>query len=198
MRIRSKVLLLVCLILLTVAADMFLVHVLRANIIWARVVTIASFAIILWVTCWVIHVTEKLYVKKLKTSNPNYVFEVAGVRALSRLLQVLAIVVFGLIVLGILQIPISGLLTVGGVGGIAVAYAGKDILTNSLGGVMIYFNRQFVVGDEISSPDRDIAGAIEEMGWRFTTIRRKTGEVMYVPNSVFADIVLVNASRMKH
>lgn len=104
--------------------------------------------------------------------------------------------------LGILTImqafglSLSGLLTFGGVGGLIVGLAAKDLLSNFFGGLMIYFDRPFKVGDWIRSPDREIEGTVERIGWRMTIIRTFDKRPIYVPNSVFSSIVVENPSRM--
>ncbi|MCA0934358.1 mechanosensitive ion channel family protein [Vibrio alginolyticus] len=106
------------------------------------------------------------------------------------------------ITLGILTImqafglSLSGLLTFGGVGGLIVGLAAKDLLSNFFGGLMIYFDRPFKVGDWIRSPDREIEGTVERIGWRMTIIRTFDKRPLYVPNSVFSNIVVENPSRM--
>lgn len=65
---------------------------------------------------------------------------------------------------------LSGLLTFGGIGGIAVGMAGKDVLSNFFSGIMLYFDRPFSIGDWIRSPDRNIEGTVAEIGWRITRI----------------------------
>lgn len=168
------------------------------NIWFGKLIFMSTFAVILWSVFRFIKGLERFYIEKHSRKAQNYSFEVSGIKALSRIAQVITLLIFTIILLGVLQIPLSGLVTVGGVGGIAIAYAGKDILSNFLGGVMIYVNRQFAIGDAISSPDRDIAGTIEKMGWRYTTVRRNDRQVMYIPNSVFSGILLVNSSRISH
>ncbi|MDW3139099.1 mechanosensitive ion channel family protein, partial [Vibrio sp. 1288] len=91
---------------------------------------------------------------------------------------------------------LSGLLTFGGVGGLIVGLAAKDLLSNFFGGLMIYFDRPFKVGDWIRSPDRQIEGTVERIGWRMTSIRTFDKRPLYVPNSVFSNIVVENPSRM--
>ncbi|MFS1425610.1 mechanosensitive ion channel family protein [Shewanella sp. 10N.286.48.B5] len=91
---------------------------------------------------------------------------------------------------------LSGLLTFGGVGGLIVGLAAKDLLSNFFGGMMIYFDRPFKVGDWIRSPDRQIEGTVERIGWRMTIIRTFDKRPLYVPNSVFSNIVVENPSRM--
>ncbi|MDK9759697.1 mechanosensitive ion channel family protein, partial [Vibrio sp. D173a] len=72
----------------------------------------------------------------------------------------------------------------------------KDLLSNFFGGMMIYFDRPFKVGDWIRSPDRQIEGTVERIGWRMTIIRTFDKRPIYVPNSVFSNIVVENPSRM--
>jgi MscS family membrane protein len=122
--------------------------------------------------------------------------DVSGVHAIAKLLQILLSIIAILFILPIFSVNISGLLTVGGVSTIVLGFAAKDMLTNFLGGLMIYFDRPFAIGDWISSPDRNIEGTVEHIGWRLSIIRSFDKRPIYVPNGVFGQIVLVNPSRM--
>ena len=84
----------------------------------------------------------------------------------------------------------------GGVGGIAVGFAARDLLANFFGGLMIYMDRPFNVGEWIRSPDKEIEGTVEKIGWRLTTIRTFDKRPLYVPNSLFNNISVENPSRM--
>lgn len=95
-------------------------------------------------------------------------------------------------------VSLRGLLTFGGVGGLIVGLAAKDLLSNFFGGLMIYFDRPFKVGEWIRSPDREIEGTVERIGWRMTIIRTFDKRPLYVPNSVFSNIIVENPSRMKN
>lgn len=61
---------------------------------------------------------------------------------------------------------------------------------------MIYLDRPFSVGDWIRSPDRNIEGTVEDIGWRLTRIRTFDQRPLYVPNAIFANISVENPSRM--
>jgi MscS family membrane protein len=63
---------------------------------------------------------------------------------------------------------------------------------------MVYLDRPFQVGDWIRSPDKDIEGTVEEIGWRQTRIRTFSKRPIYVPNSIFMNIIVENPSRMSH
>jgi len=117
-------------------------------------------------------------------------------RALGKLVRASIIITAILIVMQSMGYSISGILAFGGIGGIAVGFAAKDLLANFFGGLMIYLDRPFVVGDWIRSPDRDIEGTVEDIGWRLTRIRTFDKRPLYVPNAVFAQISLENPSRM--
>ena len=95
-------------------------------------------------------------------------------------------------------LSLAGLLTFGGIGGIAIGLAGREILSNLFSGVMLYFDRPFNIGDWISSPDRQIEGTVVEIGWRITKIMTFQNRPLYVPNNVFSSISVENPGRMRN
>ena len=122
--------------------------------------------------------------------------DVTTVDAIAKLLRLSVMITAGLVVLQTLGFSISGVLAFGGVGGIAVGFAARDLLANFFGGLMIYLDRPFSVGDWVRSPDRNIEGTVERIGWRLTVIRTFDKRPLYVPNAVFANIAVENPSRM--
>lgn len=124
--------------------------------------------------------------------------DVTLVHGVGKLLRAAVFVTTGLIILQTMGINVAGLLAFGGVGGIAVGLAARDVLANVFGGLTIYMDRPFAVGDWIRSPDREIEGTVEEIGWRRTAIRTFDKRLLYVPNAVFTNISVENPSRMSH
>lgn len=120
------------------------------------------------------------------------------VDGLSKVSRIVVIVVAILAVMQTLGFSISGVLAFGGMGGIAVGFAAKDLLANFFGGLMIHLDRPFNVGETIRSPDKQIEGKVEHIGWRQTRIRSATMALVYVPNALFTSIVVENPSRMSH
>ncbi len=120
------------------------------------------------------------------------------VHAIGKLIRTAIFITSALVVLQTLGFSISGVLAFGGIGGIAVGFAAKDLLANFFGGLMIFLDRPFSVGDWIRSPDRNIEGTVEQIGWRLTMIRTFDKRPLYVPNSIFANIAVENPSRMSH
>ena len=123
-------------------------------------------------------------------------FDRATLDAIAKLLRASIIITASLVVMQTLGFSISGVLAFGGIGGIAVGFAARDMLANFFGGLMLYLDRPFSVGETIRSPDRDIMGTVEQIGWRLTRIRTFENRPLYVPNSVFATIAIENFTRM--
>ena len=120
------------------------------------------------------------------------------VQAVAKLCRAAVIILFLLAVFQTLGFSISGVLAFGGMGGLIVGMAAKDLLANFFGALLVYFDKPFKVGDWIRSPDRSIEGTVENIGWRVTKIRTFDKRPLYVPNSIFSSIAVENPSRMSH
>ncbi len=118
--------------------------------------------------------------------------------AIGKLLRISVLITAAIMLMQVFGVSPSALLAFSGVGGIAIGFAARDVLANIFGGLTVYLNRPFSVGDWIRSPDRDIEGVVEAIGWRATTVRRFDMRPLYVPNAVFSNVALENPSRMTH
>ncbi len=78
------------------------------------------------------------------------------VDAIGKLVKASILITTILVMLQTLGFSISGVLAFGGIGGIAIGFAAKDLLSNFFGGLMLYLDRPFSVGDWINSPDREL------------------------------------------
>ncbi|MBW5290237.1 MAG: Small-conductance mechanosensitive channel [Candidatus Ruthia sp. Asou_11_S2] len=117
-----------------------------------------------------------------------------SVRLFSRLTRILIIIAFAIGVAQYLGFSVSGLLTFGGVGGIVMGFAAKDMLSNIFGGLMVQMDKPFSTGDWIRSDKFE--GTVEKIGWRMTRIRTFSKNPVYIPNSIFATIPIETPSRM--
>ncbi len=103
-----------------------------------------------------------------------------------------------LIAMQVWGLDIAPLIAFGGIGVAAIAFAAKDVIANFFGGLMLYINRPFVGGDQIFLPDRNLEGHVEEIGWYLTSVRDREKRPVYLPNSLFSSLLVVNISRMTH
>jgi len=149
--------------------------------------------VVVWALLGLVKEGEKILTSPKKMRKP---MDYTTVNAMSKLLRAVVIITAVLTALQTLGFSISGVLAFGGVGGIAVGFAAKDLLANFFGGFIIHLDRPFKVGDWVRSPDREIEGTVEEIGWRLTRIRTFNKRPLYVPNGVFTQIAVENPSRM--
>ena len=157
---------------------------------------VAVVAIIMWFLVRFIRTVETNVIREKESKGKSY--DRATIDAIAKLLRLSVIITGVLVAMQTLGYSISGVLAFGGIGGIAVGFAAKDLLANFFGGLMIYLDRPFAVGDWIRSPDREIEGTVERIGWRITVLRTFDQRPLYVPNSVFTNISVQNPSRMSN
>lgn len=152
--------------------------------------------VLAWFLLRLVRNAQDAYLKSTESSEGG--LDPITLNSLTKLVRVSILITAALVALQTLGFSISGVLAFGGIGGIAVGFAAKDLLANFFGGLMIYMDRPFAVGDWVRSPDKDIEGTVEDIGWRLTRIRRFNKRPVYVPNAVFSTIALENPSRMTH
>ncbi|RJS92042.1 mechanosensitive ion channel family protein [Salinisphaera sp. Q1T1-3] len=151
---------------------------------------------IVWFAFRLIRSIEKNALARTARSTDH--LDATSADALAKLFRILVLILAGIALLEQFGVSPRSLLAFSGIGGIAVGFAARDVLANIFGGVTVYLNRPFSVGDWIRSPDRDIEGVVESIGWRATTLRRFDKRPLYVPNAVFSNVALENPSRMTH
>jgi len=162
----------------------YLVPVKKSGIIFA----------ITWATIRFIRKVETLTLQEAPKRNKD--LDETMVHALALLLVIAVVAISGMGIMQLFGLPISGLLAFGGIGGAGIAFASKDLLANFFGGLVVYMDKPFKVGNWIRSPDKNIEGIVEHIGWRVTRIRTLDKRPLYVPNSFFLTISVENASRM--
>jgi len=87
---------------------------------------------------------------------------------------------------------ITALLAGLGIGGIAIAMAAKDTLSNILGGITILVDKPFMIDDRVKVNGYD--GFVTEIGLRSTRLKTLEGRVITIPNSKFAEGAIENVT----
>ena len=163
-----------------------------SSLFYSLLVIFVSFSIVRFLDRYY---NKKLYLKNIEDNIDPVAIEQTYEISI-RVMKIFIIVMAILILMQEYGLSISGLLAFGGVGGLVVGLAAKDLLSNFFGGLMIFFDRPFKVGEFIKSPDRNIEGIVESIGWRLTVVRTFSKNVLYIPNSAFSNIIVENATRM--
>ena len=110
-------------------------------------------------------------------------------------LSFLIFIVGGLMIIQNLGYNVTSILAGLGLGGLAVALAAKDTLSNIFGSLVILFDRPFVVGDWIHFDK--VEGTVESIGFRSTQIKTFYDSVISVPNFTIANAQIDNMGKRK-
>jgi small-conductance mechanosensitive channel len=154
----------------------------------AQIQVVLESAIILSVTITVAGVLDSL----VAAASERRALAV-GVTGLFRTSVRLAVlVVGGLVLLSSLGIAITPILTALGVGGLAVALALQDTLSNLFAGVHLLADKPIRVGDYVRLSVDNVEGHVVDVGWRSTRIRMLQNNIVVVPNKRVAESVITN------
>jgi MscS family membrane protein len=112
---------------------------------------------------------------------------------MKNVLRVLVIIAGLLWLLAIWQINLTPLFASAGIAGIAVALAAKDTLANFFGGISIFMDNTYKVGEYIilESGER---GEVVEIGIRSTRMKTRDDVIVTIPNSIIANSKIINES----
>lgn len=158
------------------------------------VLRVGVILVIAWVLKRIIDQSENNAVKQIG----NKKVDKTTAMAISRLLYIVLFIVTVLVIMQSLHINVSGIITLGSAGTLVIGIAAKDMLANFFGALMIFTDKPFKIGDWVKSPDKQIEGHVEHIGWRATRIRTFEKRPLYVPNAVFLTIAIENPSRMSN
>ncbi|WP_270938740.1 mechanosensitive ion channel family protein, partial [Falsiroseomonas oryzae] len=162
-------------------------HVAEAVTLLVGIALVVAAAWAAWHVCWLVAETVIA-----SPSFPDDTYDAHLLRMVARVgsvLAVAAIVIYGANLLGL---PALGLLAGVSIGGIALALAAQSTVENLLGGIAIFADRPFRVGDVIRYGET--TGTVEAIGPRSSRIRGADGALTTVPNSALARTQVTNLS----
>ncbi|KAL9228905.1 hypothetical protein vseg_004435 [Gypsophila vaccaria] len=141
------------------------------------------------------------FLHRWKTNVIASILAAQSTRVIDRemLLTVDKVSTVGLLAVGVVAVAeacgvaVQSVLTVGGIGGVATAFAAKDILGNVLTGLSMQFTKPFSLGDTIKAGS--VEGQVVDMGLTTTSLLNVDKCPVIVPNSTFSSQVITNKSR---
>lgn len=110
-------------------------------------------------------------------------------------IRILVYVIAGFIIITDLGINLNGLVAGLGIGSVVITLAAQDTAKNLFGGLVIFLDKPFVVGDWIEIEDYE--GTVEDITFRSTRVRTFENSVVNIPNAVIANDSIINWSRME-
>lgn len=117
--------------------------------------------------------------------------QIPGASIFTNILKLVIFVIGMLMILKAIDIEITPILTALGVGGLAVALALQDTLSNLFAGIHIVISKQIKPGDYVKLDSGD-EGYVTDIAWRNTTIRTLPNNMVVVPNAKMAGAIITN------
>lgn len=111
----------------------------------------------------------------------------------SKIVSIILFLIAISIILAYFKIEITPLIATLGIGALAIGLALQSTLANFFAGLHIVSDRPINIGDFIEL-EGDIAGYVEDIGWRSTRIETIKNTVVVVPNAKLAESIIINDS----
>lgn len=131
--------------------------------------------------------------KKIKSKNDKELDETTT-KLIFRTLKIIIYIIAGFMIISELGYNISGFITGLGIGGIVITLAAQDTAKSIMGGIAIFIDRPFKIGDYIKVGEHE--GTVEEIKFRSTSIRTLENSVLHIPNSEMSILAIVNYSEI--
>jgi moderate conductance mechanosensitive channel len=152
------------------------VHIKLPRLIFLAVIAFLLFRLLTLITSRMIRIAEEHAAARNRVAQ---VKTMAGVIRATGVTIILSIVTLQF--LASIGVNLAPLLASAGVAGVAVGLAAQNIVRDMLNGLLILIEDQFNVGDTIKIAG--VAGAVETMTLRKTTVRDSDGTLYVIPNS---------------
>ncbi len=136
-----------------------------------------------------------LHFEKMAMTTANK-FDDVLVPMLKKTTKVFVVAFGALLVARSLTFDVASILAGLGIGGVAVALAAKDTISNLFGSVTVIIDRPFQIGDYVCL-EKNIEGTVEEVGFRSTRLRTPYNSLVTLPNSVLANMAIDNYGMRK-
>lgn len=112
-----------------------------------------------------------------------------------KVIRVVIYIIAGFIVITQLGFNLNGLVAGLGIGGVIVTLAAQDTAKNLFGGLVIFLDKPFIVGDWIQMDLFE--GTVEDITFRSTRVRTFENSLVNIPNSVISNSSIINWSKME-
>ena len=147
---------------------------------------LALIVLLLLVAFWLFRKSNNFLATRLEQSE----LPADMILLLQRIYVIIALIVLAMLVLDLLQVPLSAFAFVSGAIAIGVGFGAQNIINNFISGWILMWERPIRIGDFLEIGDAK--GVVETINTRSTRIRRTDGVHMLVPNSQLLENMVVN------
>lgn len=160
---------------------------------WSSILDQIFFVVVTLKVCFELHrglsgIVET-FLKKIPNKDPSLS---RTLPSLVRLAQVFLWILALILILSELGVDVTSLVTGLGIGGIALALAAQETLSNFIASLSILSDRPFRVGDLIKI--QEYTGTVQGIGLRSTRLKTSSQTIVSIPNKVLANTLVENIS----
>ena len=134
------------------------------------------------------------FIKHIKEKS-NKELDDTATKMLVRVIKFVIYIIAGFMIIADLGYDLSGLITGLGLGSVVLTLAAQDTIKNLLGGLMIFLDKPFKVGDYIKFSTYE--GTVEDITFRSTRLRTLEHSIAQVPNSEIVNSTVINYSKIE-
>ena len=131
---------------------------------------------------------ERMMEKILKDKSSKEIDKVT-MNTILRTVRIGVYILAGFMIISEFGYNISGLITGLGISGVVITLAAQDTAKSMIGGISIFLDRPFKVGE--------YEGSVQEIRFRSTSIRTLDRSILHVPNSKMAETAIINYSEIE-
>lgn len=142
--------------------------------------------IVLVIGTIIARILSRIIGKGMKKSNMDN----AAQSFLVSVIRIILYTVVGIMVLSVLNVPMSSIITILGAAGLAASLALQNCLTNLCGGFILLFSKPFSAGDTVELDGT--VGTVEAIGVLYTKISTFDGKTILIPNGNVTSARLIN------
>lgn len=155
------------------------------------------FALVSAYVTWIIYLIAHIYEELLNSLKIKFPFmdNSLFLRFTARIIRAAIVVIGAFVSLSLLFEGLPSILTGVGLGGAALAFIAKDALSNIFSGMVLMFDKPFVIGDWIEIIG--LEGVVEDISFRSTRLRTFTQGQVVIPNAQISNANLINWTRME-
>lgn len=159
-----------------------------------RALIIAMSIIAVWLGHRIIDLMTYQFTEAAKKTQTK--FDDIIIPLLSKTAYVITYIIGAVLIANSLTIDVTGLIAGLGIGGLAFAFAAKDMLANFFGSIMLVLDRPFDIGDVVVIGD--IEGVVEEVGFRSTRIRTFYDSMITISNGDLMNKSINNLGKRRY
>ncbi|MBN1156228.1 mechanosensitive ion channel family protein [Candidatus Woesearchaeota archaeon] len=163
-----------------------------SRVLHYAILILGTFYVVLGIQKIIDHGTKKIVAKHLKENKDK---DTSAIDLMKNIAKAVLWIIAVILILSNIGYNVSGLLAGLGIGGIAIAFALQNVLSDMFASFSIYFDKPFQIGDFIIIGND--MGTVKRVGIKSTRIQTLQGQELIVSNKELTETRINNYKKME-